>query len=284
MLEDIPDEYEIDPGTDIDRLAEIFVEQYPDAVRHTVDEAIFADDGPVDYLTWVALDGYSRHEFFYYDSDPDSDVLRTLLSLSPNSDDMPTLQAYLNSGFDIVEPVEHAAVLAVPDPYLPGSKPQANVAFYQNPTGEEINIGLNATPLQKEEEILEHVDRLVPAKNLETFTRNVVYSFYDELEETAQNHLIEGDVLTFLKDDPDFRYQTTKLLPDGVYPTYTGEAAQMWQKPVSKEPDIEGSQGFIRIWVPENETSVGFVDVTAGQYEIEQALNQIRDRVESALD
>lgn len=84
MVNSIPDEYEIDPGTDIDRLADILLAEYPKAARHDVEEAIFVNEGPVDYLAWLALDGYERHEFFYYDTESDQTVIRQLLSWSPN--------------------------------------------------------------------------------------------------------------------------------------------------------------------------------------------------------
>lgn len=283
MLENIPEEYEIDPGTDVERLAEIFLEEYPDARRHTVEEVIFVDEGPVDHLTWFALDDYTEHEFFYYDTDPDDDVIRRLLSMSPSEREMKLLRAYLSKQFAVLEPVDYAVFLAIPDPYLPRSDPQANVAFYQNPVGEQIDIGLNATPLSQEEKILEDVDRLVPARDLKQFAQNVIYSFYNEIEEIARDHLIDGDVSSLLDDDPAFRYQTTKPLPEGIHPTYTGDDAELWQKPVSKEPAIDGSQGFVQVWVPEGE-SAGFVFVTDGEYDQQQAVDDVRTALESALD
>lgn len=282
MLENIPEEYEIDPGTDIERLAEILVERYPDAEEHTVEEAFFVDEGPIDHLTWFALDGYSRHEFFYHDSDPADDVIRRLFSMSPDESEMKVLRAFLAKQFGVYEPVEHAAFLSIPDTYLPGTLPRANVAFYQNPVGEQIDVGINATPLSREAEILDDVDRLVPASDIESFARNVVSAFYDRLEETAREHLIEGDVHQLLDEDEAFRYQTTKPLPDGIHPTYTGEDAELWQKPVSKEPAIEGSQGFVQVWVPEDE-SAGFVFVTDGDYDPNHALEAVRTALKSAL-
>jgi len=283
MLENIPEEYEIDPGTDIERLAEILIEQYPDAEHHTVEEGIFVDDGPVEHLTWLAIDNYTRHEFFYYDTDPDKDVIRRLLSMSPNEKEMKLLRAYLSKKFEVFEPVRHAAFLTISDKYLPGTRHQANVAFYHNPVGKQVDIGLNATPLSHEKEILADVDRLVPARDLQTFAQNVVYTFYDELEQTAEEHLIEGEVHTLLDEDTDFRYQTTKPLPDGIHPTYTGEEAELWQKPISKEPALDASQGFVQVWVPEDERA-GFVFLTDGEYDQRQALADVRASLESALD
>ncbi|WP_135364275.1 hypothetical protein [Halosimplex halophilum] len=283
MLDNIPDEYEIDPGTDIDRLADIFLDKYPDADDHTVDEAIFVDDGPVDHLTWVSLDGYSQHEFFYRDPDPDDEVLRRLLSISPSEKEMKLLRAYLSKHFAVIESVEHIAFLTIPDTYLPGSKPRANVAFYQNPVGEQIDVGINATPLSHEKEILSDADRLVPARDLETFARDVITAFYAELEETAETHLIEGDIRSVLDQDPDFRRQTVKPLPDGIHPVYTGDEAELWQKPISQEPAIEGSHGFVQVWVPDDERA-GFVFLTDGDYEQERPLDDVRRSLESALD
>lgn len=283
MLENIPEEYEIDPGTDIERLAEIFVEKYPAADRHTVEEAIYVDEGPVNHLVWLALDDYSRHEFFYYDTDPDDDVLRRLLSMSPNEKEMKLLRAYLSKRYAVLEPVHHAAFLSVPDKYLPGREPRANVTFYKNPVGEQIDVGINATPLSEEKEILEDIDQIVPASDLESFARNVVIAFYDEIEETARDHVIQGDVRRMLDEDTAFRYQTTKPLPDGIHPAYTGDKAELWQKPVSREPAIDGSQGFVQVWVPDDE-SAGFVFVTDGEYDQQQAIADVRESLESKLD
>ncbi|ACV46581.1 MULTISPECIES: hypothetical protein [Halomicrobium] len=284
MLEDVPEEYEIDPESDFKQLEDIFVEEFPDAVEHSVEDVIFADDGPVNHLTWIALDGYSRHEFFYDDDNPDSDTLYSLLSLSPGKDDMMALRAYLAKEFDVVKSLENAALLGIPDTYQPGSKAQAHVAFYRDPRNGELNVGLNATPAQKEAEILDDVNRLVPTKNLEKLIRKVADIFYDEVEQTARDTIISGDVLSVLDDDPDFRYQTTKPLPDGVNPMYRGREAQLWQKPISKDSVIEGSQGFIQIWVPEEEESTGFISVTNGEYDNREALSEVRTAMEAALN
>lgn len=284
MLENIPDEYEIDPGTDIDRLAELVVEQYPDAVVHEIDEAIFVDDGPIDYLAWIALDGYNRHEFFYYDTEPDSETLQRLLSWSPDEERMRLLKAYFVANFDIVESIANAAVVEIPDPYLPGPKPRANIAFYMRKGEDEINIGMNAAPPRHHNDIIEDIDKIVPAKDLETFARNTVHAFYDELKTTAEQHLVEGDIDGFLEDNSDFRHQTTKPLPKNIYPTYTGQDADLWQKPVSKEAAIQGSQGFVQVWVPVDADDVGFVTVTSGEYDTEQALAAVRNNIEATLE
>lgn len=284
MLDNIPDEYEIDPGTDIDHLAELVVEQYSDAIIHDIEEAIFADEGPIEYLAWIALEGYTRHEFFYYDDDPETETLRRLMSWSPDADEMQLLKAYLLEEFDIVETIPHAALLEIPDPYLPGKKPRANIAFYTRSDHGEVNIGLNATPPEHEGEIIDHIDRLVPASDLETFARNIVYTFYDELKTTAEDHLIEGEIAEYLNADPDFRHQTTKPLPARVYPPYTGEEMELWQKPISKEPAIEASQGFVQIWLPDADEQIGFVTLTSGEYAEKEALAAVQQNLQSKLD
>ncbi|WP_225335952.1 hypothetical protein [Halomicrobium urmianum] len=284
MVSSVPDEYEIDPGTDIDRLAALFRDEYPDAVAHDVTEAIFVDDGPIDYLAWLALDGYDRHEFFYYDSDPDSDVLQQLLMWSPDQQEMRLLKAFFAKQYDTVKEIEAATFIEVPDPYLPGTKPSANIAFYQNPVDDVVNVGLNATPLQREEEILSDVDRVVPAKDLETFARNIINRFYDDIEAEAERHELEGDVQSVLEDDPGFHHQTTKAIPDDVHPVYAGEPAQLWQKSISKVDTVDGSQGFVQVWVPEEHDDVGFVSVTNGAYDPEQALHDVRSQLKSRLE
>ncbi|WP_336330731.1 hypothetical protein [Haloarcula sp. CGMCC 1.2071] len=284
MLNNIPDEYEIDPGTDIDRLAEITIEQYPDAIRRSVEEVIFVDEGPIDYLAWVALDDYTRHEIFYYDRDPDQDTLRRLVSWSPNKDEMRLLKAYFAKEFNIIESLSQAAFLEIPDPYLPGSKPSANVVFYHRPSTAEIDIGINATPLDRNEEIFSDVDRVIPAKDLETFARNVIERFYDELITTAEHHVIEGDVAENLASDPNFHQQTTKPLPDGIHPLYTGEAAELWQKPISKSTVVTGSEGFIQVWLPNSQDHGGLVSLTDGDYDTEQTLESVRTAFETTIE
>lgn len=283
MVSSVPDEYEIDPGTDIDRLAEIFLAEYPDADVRSVEEALFLDQGPVDYMAWIALDEYDRHEFFYYDTEPDPAVLHQLLSWSPNEDEMRLLKAYFAKQFEVVEPIEAASFLRIPDPYLPGSKPSANVAFYKNPTDDVVNIGINTTPLQREEEILADVDRIVPASDLETFARNVINEFFDEIETEAEQHELEGNVRPLLEDDPHFRNQTTKPISRDVHPLYKGESAELWQKSISKVDVIDGSQGFVQVWVPEARDKIGLVTVTNGEYDHEEALMSIRDELEARL-
>lgn len=284
MLNNIPNEYEIDPGTDIDRLAEIAIEQYPDAIRRSVEEVIFVDEGPIDYLAWVALDDYTRHEIFYYDRDPDQDTLRRLVSWSPNKDDMRLLKAYFAKEFNIIESLSQAAFLEIPDPYLPGSKPSANVVFYHRPSTAEIDIGINATPLDRNEEIFSDVERVIPAKDLETFARNVIECFYDELITTAEQHVIEGDVAENLTSDPNFHQQTTKPLPDGIHPLYSGEAAELWQKPISKSTVVAGSEGFIQVWLPNSEDHGGLVSLTDGDYDTEQTLESVRTDLKTTIE
>ena len=284
MLNNIPDEYEIDPGTDLDRLAEITIERYPDAIRRPVEEVIFVDDGPIDYLAWVALDDYTRDELFYYDRNPDQDTLRRLVSWSPNKDDMRLLKAYFAKEFDIIKSIPQAAFIKIPDPYLPGSKPSANIVFYHRPSTGKIDIGINATPLERNEEILSDVDRVIPAKDLETFARSVVERFYDELEATAEQHVIEADIADILASDPDFRRETTKPLPDGIHPLYTGEEAELWQKPVSKSTVITGSEGFIQVWLPNSQDHGGLVSLTNGDYDTVQALASVRTALEATIE
>lgn len=283
MPSEIPDEYEIDPGTDIDQIAALFVDEYPDAIIRDFEEGIFVDDGPVDYLAWLALDGYDRHEFFYYDRDPDPSTVRRLLSMSPDETEMSLLQAYFTKHFDVVQPIEFAAFLEVPDPYLPGSKPGANVAFYQNPVDDVVNVGLNTTPLEREEEILDDVDKVVPAKDLETFARNVIHAFFADVEREVDRRELQGDVRGFLESDSRFQLQTEKSIPEGTHPLHDGQTAELWQTPVSNVDAVEGSGGFVQIWLPESEDGIGVISVTDGPYDGDKALDAIRSSFENRL-
>jgi hypothetical protein len=125
---------------------------------------------------------------------------------------------------------------------------------------------------------------VIPAKDLETLARNVVERFYDELEATAEQHVIEGDIADMLTSDPDFRRETTKPLPDRIHPLYTGEAAELWQKPVSKSAAITGSEGFIQVWLPNSQDHGGLISLTDGDYDTVHALESVRTALEATIE
>lgn len=60
----------------MDGLVDEFIDRYPEMELQTPEEAIFVDDGPVDYLTWIALEDYDTHLFFYHDEARDEQISR----------------------------------------------------------------------------------------------------------------------------------------------------------------------------------------------------------------
>lgn len=94
------------------RLEAIITEQYPPTNVRDVEEVIFVDDGPVDYLAWFALEGYEDHTFFYYDDAPEEEMLRQLLGMMPRESEMPKFRALLRAKYETFEVVESPGGLA----------------------------------------------------------------------------------------------------------------------------------------------------------------------------
>lgn len=128
-------------------------------------------------------------------------------------------------------------------------------------------MGLKAKPLQHKDRVVEDVNKLVPADDIEDFVNRIDYQLGEELLEEANQRLLENDIEDSLATDPDFRHQTTKAIPEGKHPEYEGLEADLWQKPVSKLEYVDSSQGFFQVWLPVDESEVGVVTTTAGDYE-----------------
>lgn len=88
-------EFDIDPERQIEQIADIVCEQHPPAQARNVEEVLVVDDGPIDYLGWLALEDYQDHHFFYKDEESDRELLQWLLSISPQESDMPQLKRVL---------------------------------------------------------------------------------------------------------------------------------------------------------------------------------------------
>lgn len=276
-------EYEIDPEDGLSRIEELVEDRFPKAVIKQVDRAMFATDGPVNHLAWVAYDDYERHTFFYLDDDPASQEIHRYLGWSPSREEMPKLEAYLASTYDVYETVQLATFFEIPDPYLPGSDPRALVTYYHNPYSDQFNVGINAYPPQKESEILEHVDKLVPARDLETFLKNIVRTLGSEIEAEIERHELKGDVREFLQQDTDFRKQTVRSLPADIHPEYTGDEAALWQKPASKVDQLDSAAGFVQVWVPVDTENLGLISITGGDYDRESVLNEVQNALHAEL-
>lgn len=103
-----------------------------------------------------------------------------------------------------------------------------------------------------------------------------------EIEADADRHTITTDVSEYLDTDPDFGYETTKPLPENVHPNYTDTDAELWQKPASKVECMDGSQGFLQVWIPVDEAAVTLVSATAGEYDRETVVDAVRKEIEAA--
>lgn len=276
-------EYGLDPGDYVEQLADQFCRRCSKVSERPIDEAIFVDDGPVDYLVWFALDGYQNHTFFYNDEDPNQEALHRFIALSPSSEEMPQFKALLQKQYGTYRELDIARLLEIPDTYLPQfERPRANIGICHEPGEDQIVSGISGTPRRREPEIVDDVDKIVPDKNLEKFVSRTVRAVNAKIEEDADRHTIDADIRDRLNRDPDFRHETTKPLPKGIHPNYTETEAELWQKPASRVEYMDGSQGFLQIWIPVEEEEVTLVSATAGEYDREAIVDAIREEFETA--
>lgn len=278
-------EYGLDPEEHIQRLVDQFCERCSKFSERTVDEAIFVDGGPIDYLMWFALDDYETHTFFYHDDAPDQDVLQRFVFLSPSREEMPKFKLLLQKRYCVYRELEIARLLKLPDIYQPqvGERPRAHFGFCHEPGDDQIVTGMSGTPRIREQEIFENVDKIVPEKTLETFISKSVRTVNTQIEADADRHTINGDIRDRLTNDPDFNQETTKPLPKGVHPKYTGTDVELWQKPASKVAYMDGSQGFLQMWIPVDEDEITLVTATAGDYDRDAIVDAIREEFETAV-
>lgn len=142
---------------------------------------------------------------------------------------------------------------------------------------------MSGIPWLREAEILEDADKIVPDKTLEKFVSKTFWTLNTRIEEDADRHIIEVDPSEFLEEDPAFRYETAKPLPSGIHPTYTDTEAELWQKPASQVEAMDGSQGFLQIWLPMTEETCALIDVTAGDYDTENSIDRLREEFKATV-
>jgi hypothetical protein len=284
MPQEFVSEYGLEPGDYVEELITEFCDRCPELTERPVTRAIFVDDGPVDYLVWFVLDDHEAHTFFYHDSNPDQEFLQQLLFLSPTADEMAKFEVLLRSRYETYRELDIARLLELPDTYQPqlGVRPRANLGFCHEPAEDRIVSGVSGTPRRKEQQILKDIDRIVPDRSLEKFMSRTVQSANQRIKAEADRHTIDRDVRGLLDDDSDFRQETVKPLPKGIHPTYAGEDAELWQKPASKVEYIDGSQGFVQVWLPIGEDRVALVAATAGEYDRETVVDAIREEFKTA--
>jgi len=285
MPEKYISEYAIDPREYIRRLIGRFKTRCPELSERTVEEAFFVDGGPVDYLVWFALEGYESHTFFYHDESPNPEALQRFIAISPREEAVPRFKALLREQYDTYRELEIARLLELPDTYLPqlGQRPRANLGFCHEPGDDRIVTGASGTPRPREQEIFDDIDKIVPDGSIEEFVSRTAWMVNQQIEADADKHTIDADVRERLEADPDFRRETTKPLPKGIHPQYTGSEAELWQKPASRVEHMDGSQGFLRVWIPVDGDGTALVDATAGEYDREEIVDAIRDDLEAAV-
>lgn len=283
MTSELQFDFDVDSETQIERLAEIIQKQHPPAEIRQVENVLVADGGPVDYLGWLVLEEYEDHCFFYKDENPNQKVLSWLLSISPQQSDMPRLKQFLRQTYDVYDEGDRGVVIEIPDPYLPGSTPKANIGFYHNPLTGDINSGIITTPLDLQDQILEDTAKLVPARDLETFILNAGRELQTELHEEAERHTLEYDVSPILEEDEHFRRETISEVPEGIHPEYTAAEAELWQKPVSRIDYLPGAQGFVQIWIPTATDEITLLSVTPGEFDITEAVDQVRTTLQEEV-
>lgn len=282
MPQEFISEYGLDPGDYIGRLTDEVRNRCPKFDEVRVEEALFVDDGPIDYLVWLALENYETHTFFYHDTSPNQEAIQRFIGVSPSKNEMPALKALLRKEYDIYREIENATVLELPDTYLPqlGERPRAVLGFYHNPDDDKIVSGMSGIPPHREGDIIEDVDKLVPDKSIEKFVSRTVRNVQERVEEEAERHTISAEVRDVLEQDDDFRHETSKPLPKGINPKYTGTEAELWQKPASHVEYMDGSQGFLQVWLPTDD-DVALVDATAGDYDREAIVDEVRKEIET---
>lgn len=281
MPQELTTEYDIDRGEYLNRVEKLVTERHPPARPRHVEEVLFADDGPIEYLAWFALDGYDDHTFFYYDSSPDSEFLQLLLSIKPNEDEMPKLRALLRSRYETFEASEAGALFEIPDTYLPQftPRPRAHIGFFYSPVDDKLVAGTSARPQTKTQEILEDVEKLLPNDDVEAFVTDVVEAVYDEIEAEIERRVLEIDVRPALKADSDFQCETVTTIPDDLHPEYGGQPGELWQKPGAKVEFLNSAQGFLQVWLPEETESVALVTATSGEYDEETVVEKTRTQL-----
>lgn len=286
MPQELSVDYDIDPREYLDRIEGLVTDRHPPTRTRGVEEVIFADGGPIDYLIWYALDDYDDHAFFYYDDDPDPELLRRLLSMMPTKEEMPKFRVLLQSQYETLEVVESAVLFEIPDTYLPQltPKPRANIGFFYSPVDDAIAVGTNAVPRTRTERILEDVGKLLPSKDVQRFVSDVVHELYEEIEADIERHVLEADVQPALESDSEFQYETVTTIPDDIHPEYEGKAGELWQKPVSKVPFLDGAQGFLQVWLPEETDGIALVTVTRGEYDEDRVVEETRNRLRESLE
>jgi len=273
MPQEFVSAYGLEPEDYIDKLVDHFCARCPELTEVSIDEVIFVDDGPIDYLAWIAADDYDTHTFFFHDEDPNESFLQQFMALSPGAHEMDSFKSTLRE----LE-TETARLLELPDSYMPqlGERPRATIGFCHEPEEDQIVSGVNALPVRQRPDILDDVAKIVPDDDIESFIEKTVWEVNRKIEEDADRHTITTDIREELKADPDFRQETTKPLPKGIHPKYTNDESVLWQKPASTVDFMEGSQGFLQIWIPVDEEDVTFVEATAGDYDREEMVDAIR--------
>lgn len=283
MAREFISEYGLDPQDYIHRLVDHCLDRCPNFTEQTVEEAIFVDDGPIEHLAWFALDGYESHTFIYHDDDPNQDIMHRLVMLSPKEHEMRAFKALLRKHYGVYRELEIATLLELPDTYLPqiGERPRANFGICYNPEDDRIILGISGTPRLREPDIFEDIDKLVPDRTFEKFVTHTIQTINTRIEEEADRHMISADVSGLLEQDEDFRYETTKPLPKGIHPKYTDTKAELWQKPASRVVCMDGSQGFLQIWLPTADEECALISATAGEYDREMIVDPIREEFEA---
>ena len=239
-------EYGYDPGDYVQQLVDEIISRSSRFTECSVEEAIFVDEGPIDFLVWFALNDYKEHTFFYHDDTPEQKHSDNLSSfLRRNKQCRSSKRCYRHTRTCTRNSRLHAPRNS--RTYLPqlGERPRVNLGICHEPGTDQVVSGISAVPRLQEQDIVKDIDKLVPDDDLEKFISRTVWLVNTQIEEKADRQL-ETDIQHLLDTDPDFRFKTTKPLPKGIHPAYTGTDAELWQKPASRVHYMDGSQGFLK--------------------------------------
>lgn len=125
---------------------------------------------------------------------------------------------------------------------------------------------------------------MLPADDVGQFVNEVIMEAYDQLEAEIERHVLDADVRPALEADSSFQRETVTTIPAGLHPEFGGTQGELWQKPASKVPHLDGSQGFLQVWVPDDADDLALVRVTDGDYHPETVIEETRSRLRETVE
>ena len=105
----------------------------------------------------------------------------------------------------------------------------------------------------------------------------------EAIEAEIERHLLRADVRSDLEADASFQFETVTSVPEDIHPEYGGQEAKLWQKPVSRVSYLDGAQGFLQVWLPDETDELALVTVTAWEYDAEKVVERTRNELRQSM-